>query len=564
MIRRLRARKDGFCPSSPNIKKPLLTLTSLAALALVGGHAVEGRAQSVSNQAFEVLDPRAEVLIRDHVSLTPRLATLKGKRIAIVKSWPDNSGFDATIIKIADALRKSGAKPTVMDRNKLYSDDDPELWKTLHKGYDAFVYVAAASSSTTAYAFRWSSQLEHEGLPGVVVNFTSLGSVGNLSNQRFGAEVRRSAFQYPPEDMSEADFQSSMAGVSKALTSPLQPDEKRVGKIPVPARTAVLMTGTLSEVEERFHELGLTDGLPVVPPTRDLVAAMLRGTSHAADEIVSESFPPEDLRVTVRDVAVNGVMAGCRAEHMPVLLATIEAFQKYNLNGILRSTNNFSFMQVVNGPIRAQIGMNSGSGALGPGNRSNACMGRALRLFITNLGDGHFDKNLMGVIGNVSNYAFMFAENEEQNPWTSLSEDQGFTKKDNVLTLFTGGWGFLGNYGLGTGIEDLPPDMARFQHPGGAVLLVSPARAKAIAADGMSKADLAAYIEKTACRSLEDLRKEGRFQDVSKFADKPKDSCVPRFTKGSIKIVVVGNSASPMMQAWQMLRPQSVSIDRWR
>ena len=533
-------------------------------LVQIGGIA-PARAQAPSQPMFDALDPRAEQPVITRIPLSQRLATLKGRRIAIIKSWPDNSGFDGLIPTIVADLEKRGATVTVRGRNTPYSQDDPELWKDLRATADAFVYVAAASSSTTAYAFRWSAVLEAQGLPGVVANFSELNSVGDQTNARYGAMMRRAVFHYPPEKMGNAARSAAVGNVASALTAALTAQERATGQIMPPKRSAVLMRGSISQVQERFYEMSLTDGLPIVPPTRELVDAMLKGTSKSPDLVVSESFPPEGLKATVRDVAINGVMAGCGPEHMPVLLATMEAFQKFNYNAMLRSTNSFSFMQVVNGPIRNEIKMNAGTNAVGPGNRSNACMGRALRLFVNNLGEGHFGNNLMAVIGSNSNYAFMFAENEEQSPWSTLAQDAGFKKDENVLTLFSGGWAHSGNYGLGTGIEDVPPDLARFQIPGGAVLIVAPARAQALKEAGMSKQDLEDYLQVRACRPLSDLKKEGRFQALPEGSDKlPADSCIPRFQKGTIKVIVAGNDASPMMQGWSMYRPQTVSIDRWR
>lgn len=539
---------------------------ALVALALVPiGGTSPARAQSAAESMFEVLDPRAESPVITRVPLSKRLETIKGKRIVIIKSWPDNSGFDGLIPLIVADLEKRGATVTVRGRNTPYSQDDPELWKTLHASADAFVYVGAASSSTTAYAFKWAALLEGQGLPGVVANFSELNSVGDQTNARSGAMMRRAVFHYPPEKMAAVERSAAISDVASALISPLTAPERMTGQVAPPARPAVLMRGSISQVQDRFYEMNLTDGLPIVPPTRALVDAMLKGTSKSPDLVIAENFPPESLKATVREVAINGVMAGCGPEHMPVLLATMEAFQKFNYNAMLRSTNSFSFMQVVNGPIRNEIKMNGGTNAVGPGNRSNACMGRALRLFINNLGEGHFGTNLMAVIGSNSNYAFMFAENEEQSPWSTLAQDAGFKKEENVLTLFSGGWAHSGNYGLGTGIEDVPPDLARFQIPGGAVLIVAPARAQALKEAGMSKRDLEDYLQANACRPLSDLRKEGRFQALPEGSEKlPADSCIPRFQKGTIKVIVAGNDASPMMQGWSMYRPQTVSIDRWR
>lgn len=548
----------GLHHISPLLRSALAALA--AALLLFGG----SHPASAQGDQLAVEDPRGSLPPIEYSPLADRLATLAGKRVAIIKSWPDNSGFDVALPRFFTYLQGLGARPQIVDRNVTYSQDDPELWGRLQRDFDAYVYVAAASSSTTAYAFRWSATIERLNIPGVVVNFRELGSVGDLSNARFGVPVRRATFDYPPERMAAEEFDGGLAAISDGLTRPLTGEEQQTGFRPAPPRSTVFMTGDVAEIQDRFHEMGLTDGLPIVPPTPELVGRMLAGTSHAPDEIVAGEFPPEGLIATVRDVAVNGVMAGCLPEHMPVLLASVEAFQKYNMNAILRSTNAFSFMQVVNGPIREQVGMNAASNAVGPGNRANACMGRALRLFITNLGDGHFGSNLMAVIGNNSNYSFMFAENEEASPWPSLAEEAGFGAEESVLTLYTGGWAHAGNYGLGTAISDVPPDLARFQIVGGAVLIVSPARAEALAAEGMSKADLQAFLEREACRPLADLRLEGRFQDVSAYAGQPDDTCVPRFAAGTIDVIVAGNDASPMMQAWSMYRPQSVSIDRWR
>src|SRR5262249_54687108 len=156
------------------------------------------------------------------------------------------------------------------------------------------------------------------------------------------------------------------------------------------------LQGTLAEVQTYFDEHHWTDGLPIVPPTEDAVAAMLKGTHHGKDEIVTRAMVPEGWPVTVEKVAINGVMAGAPPSAMPVLLAAVEAFGSGHFASSVRSTNSFSFMQIVNGPIAREIGMNAGTYALGPGNRANASIGRALRLFIYNLGGGENGVNLMG------------------------------------------------------------------------------------------------------------------------------------------------------------------------
>jgi hypothetical protein len=204
-------------------------------------------------------------------------------------------------------------------------------------------------------------------------------------------------------------------------------------------------------------------------------------------------------------------------------------------------------MQVVNGPIAGTLKMNSGVNAVGPGNQANAAMGRALRLFITNLGGGAPGVNIMAVIGANANYSFMFAENEAESPWEPLSVTRGFGKDESTLTLFSGGWAHAGNYGLGTELADVPPDLARFQLPSGAVLIISPPRAADLARQGMSKDDVRAFLQQNATRP-------------ARGGGAP----TPAFQPGTIDVVVAGGDAAPMMQAWHMYRPQTVSIDKWR
>jgi hypothetical protein len=267
---------------------------------------------------------------------------------------------------------------------------------------------------------------------------------------------------------------------------------------------------------------------------------------------------PEGLGVTVKHVAINAVMAGCLPEQMPVLLATIEAYQKNNLNSVLRSTNPFSFMQVVNGPIAQQLKMNSGTGALSPGNQANASMGRALRLFILNLGGGVPGVNLMAVIGNVSSYSFMFAENEKESPWEPLSVSLGYQKNDNTLTFFLGGWAHSGNYGPGfageVALDSVAQDMSPYQMTSGATVIISPKFAQDLQRRGMTKADVERYLQKHSTRAP----RKGRPGEDARSGP------VPVFPEGAVKVVVAGGDASSMMQAWSMYRPIIVSIDKWR
>lgn len=522
------------------------TWVAIVLASLATGSATPAQAQAPT---YAALDPRGSFPAVERVPLAPRLPTLAGKRIYVVMSWPSGSGMDQVARDIAASLetRHKVGKVVIKNRNTVYSEDDPGLWNEMKQEADGYLYIGAASSSTTSYVFKWSTHLEKIGIPGGAAYFEQLESVRETTQAREGAQIRGVAFSYPTDTMGKSRYADAIEQSIATLTTALTSAERATGTITPPSHPEIAAQGDLAQIQRVFQEKGFTDGLPVIPPTREAVAAMLKGTSHRPDEVVARAFMPEGLGVTVRQVAINAVIAGCLPEQMPVLLATIEAYQKYNLNSMLRSTNSFAFMQVVNGPIAKTLKMNSGVNAVGPGNPANAAMGRALRLFITNLGGGTPGVNIMAVIGANSNYSFMFAENEEQSPWEPLSVTQGFKKEESTLTFFSGGWAHSGNYGLGTELADVPPDLARYQLPNGAVLIISPQRALALSRQGMSKEDVRRFLQQNATKPARGSGEQ-----------------VPAFKPGTIDVVVAGGDAAPMMQAWHMYRPQTVSIDKWR
>ena len=200
----------------------------------------------------------------------------------------------------------------------------------------------------------------------------------------------------------------------------------------------VALAGLEDEAEALF-ERGWTDGLPVVPPTERRVLAMLEGTKRAPQEIVAV-VPPDLVECSVEKVAINAVLAGCKPEYLPVVLAAVEAActDAFNIHGLLATTMPVGPVLIVNGPIRRAIGMNSGINALGQGNRANATIGRALQLVIRNVGGGRPGEVDRATFGNPGKLGFCFAEDEEGSPWTPLSADLGVAAGRSSVTLFPG------------------------------------------------------------------------------------------------------------------------------
>ena len=195
----------------------------------------------------------------------------------------------------------------------------------------------------------------------------------------------------------------------------------------------------MEDVHELMFERGWSDGLPLVPPTEDRVSRMLGGTTRAPDEIVGV-IPPDRAPCTVEKVAINAVMAGCKPEYLPVVLAAVEAacLDAFCMHGLLATTYFSGPVIIVNGPIIEEIGMNWSTNALGQGNRANSTIGRALQLVIRNVGGGKpggVDRAALGQPGKVG---FCFPEREHDSYWESLAVERGFRPEQSTVTLFAG------------------------------------------------------------------------------------------------------------------------------
>ena len=219
-----------------------------------------------------------------------------------------------------------------------------------------------------------------------------------------------------------------------------------------------------AELEDPFEAMfqrGWTDGLPVVPPTEGRVMAMLQGTTRSAEEVVAVA-PPDLVDCTVEKIAINAVMAGCKPEYLPVVIAAVEAAfnDTFNMHGLLATTMPAGPVVIVNGPIRERIDMNWSHNALGQGNRANSTIGRALQLVVRNVGGGRpgdVDRSTHGQPGKLG---FCFAEDEAGSPWGPLNADLGGEAGTDAVTLFaTNGTNLLVDQ-LSRGPESLAKSLA--------------------------------------------------------------------------------------------------------
>jgi hypothetical protein len=192
-------------------------------------------------------------------------------------------------------------------------------------------------------------------------------------------------------------------------------------------------------VNQLFLENRWADGLPIVPPTAELVKQMLGGTTRSPADVVGQVAPKNGI-ATIEKIAINAVMAGARPAYLPVIIAAMEGLtdKNYDLTHMQASTGSFAPLIIVNGPIAKELNFNSGIGLLGHGWRANSTCGRAVRMCLLNIGQTWPGVNDMALIGRLESYTFFtFAENEEASPWEPYHAGAGFSATDSTVTVAT-------------------------------------------------------------------------------------------------------------------------------
>ena len=198
----------------------------------------------------------------------------------------------------------------------------------------------------------------------------------------------------------------------------------------------IRLPDTLEEVQRYFHTQGMTDGLPIIPPTPQAVQNMLAYTDLSPHEVIA-ALPPRKGQATVEKIAINAVMAGCLPQYLPVVLAAIQALadDAFNLYGVLATTHPCTPMVFVNGPIGRELDINAGYNAMGQGWRSNATIGRAVRLVMTNVAGAQPGELDRATLGTPAKYSYCFAENEADSPWEPWHVECGYPADVSTVTV---------------------------------------------------------------------------------------------------------------------------------
>ena len=307
---------------------------------------------------------------------------------------------------------------------------------------------------------------------------------------------------------------------------------------------------------------GWTDGLPVVPPTRERVLRMLSGTTREPSDVVA-LCPPDLVELTVEKIAINAVMAGCLPEYLPWVIAALEAVcnDTFNMHGVLATTMPVGPVIICNGPGTRAIGMNSGINVLGQGNRANSTIGRAVQLTVRNVGGGRPGEVDRATHGNPGKVSFCFAEDELSSPFTPLAQWRGMAPGTDAVTVFAG----EGPRGMVDQLARTPEELCLslaaslipMQHPKlvigfDAILIISPDHGRIFREAGWDRDRVLTELTALTTRHGSGLVR-GAGGIAEGVPPHLADAMLPKFRAGGLLITYAGGGAglfSSMVAGW--------------
>lgn len=522
-----------------------------------------------------------------------RPATLDGKIVYLVDSRFDDS---IELLKQVEAWFTTNM-PAVETRLRsmasTYAKDDPELWSEIQaQGHAAIIGVGHCSTCAPAVSTHAITLETKYGVPTVALHTEKFDKVVRSVTKMGGLPQAPLVFvPQPVMGKSPAELRAYVEGndpitgvpvikeILQALTVGLGASAAEAGADHSTPR--LVEPDTEDNLHAAFLRNNWTDKLPIVLPTEARVADMLAATSRRPDEVVGHMQPTTNRGLweyTVEKVAVNAVMAGANPEYFPVILALAAA--QVSARG--STSSSAAAMAVVNGPIRHEIGMNCGVGALGPYNHANATIGRAFGLLSQNLQGGSVPgETFMGSLGN--NYTYnnlTFAENEERSPWEPLHVQKGFDKDASTVSVFHGCRSTTFSLGLREKhwrehVRDMLLGTDAITAP---VLVLDPICARQFIDRGgfLDKAALIRWLHETAqmpAGEYWDLQLvQNYIHPRATYGEEPfatnlkaaPDELIRIFQEPDINVVVVGGESNGYWQIMGARYRETVSIDDWR
>ena len=345
--------------------------------------------------------------------------------------------------------------------------------------------------------------------------------------------------------------------------------------IPMTDASMAEIDAAYDAINDYFYAQGWTDGLPIVPPTEARVAAMLAGMpGRDADELISV-VPPKMGRATLRQIAVNAVMAGCRPEYLPVVVAALQAVSEpaYGLAHRQTTTHAGAPLIIVNGPIVQQLRINCGTGLFGPGWRANATIGRALRLTLVNVGGAGPGVDASQT-GHPGKYTYCIAEYEAANPWEPLHVERGFRREQNVVTVVNAEAPHSMTENIQTDAMEIMRTFAssmatlgvnNLYSQGHPVLVLGLEHVQHLSAAGWSKRDIQQTLFELARQPWGLVKNRGKSKGprFPEFVDRSDDnSLVPIVNAAEDLIVIVGGGAGGKSMFLPTAGAQSLPVSK--
>ncbi len=331
---------------------------------------------------------------------------------------------------------------------------------------------------------------------------------------------------------------------------------------------------------EFFFDKEWSDGLPVVVPTAERLAAMLAATRRDPEELIG-LVPPLMAPATVNAIALHAVMAGCKPAYLPVMIGAMECLLEERLNLILlqATTSAGAPFILVNGPYAAEIGLHGGTGCFGPGFRANATIGRALRLIMLNLGGGLPGITALSGFGGPWRYTYCVAENAAESPWPSYASTHGFAPEDNVITAIPLEGPVLvwddaseGHERLVVAIADMMSALGggNIYRQADMAVVLSPQHAEIFAKAGLSRDDVHRLLIARAGRPLGEIKRGGLWRGESGTARWPfkidlndDTAFVPAIgDPADLHLIVAGGSGSPSSLVMHGITTASRAVSR--
>ena len=431
------------------------------------------------------------------LALAPQLDRLQDASIAFV----DNSKLNADLFleRLRRLLAQRGVQPGTTVRKLAPKDElsDGDLEQLAR--YDAVIQCFGDCGTSTSMSVFDGVRLESRGVPTATVCSSAFSRAAHSQAAGRGmsglpiVEIPHPMHTAPGEIVQQR-AEAALDGVIAALTrrretSAERTSERLLDRVEAPADPDAL--------QEFFFAQGWSDGLPVTAPTATAVRAMLAAGRREARETLGP-VPPRMRTATVEKIAVNAVMAGCRPEYFPVVLAALEAALEDDcrLYGIQTATNNTSPLIIVNGPAIERLGLNAAGNVFGQGCRANATIGRALQLILRNVGGDLPGETDMATQGQPGKFTFCIAENERESPWLPLHVERGYRREDSTVTVIGASPGHnVFTYGCESGreiIDHLTGAMTALGHnnvifPTGPLVVLGPEHARVLARDGYDK-----------------------------------------------------------------------------